>query len=157
MKRLDEEDRKICSFQAKLFEASASCSNSGSAVFIRRFMRSDYARRIDQGFGIEEPSVVERIIEEIESKYPTGDYGSEKYAPMELHWIGYVYRYFCMAYGLTSKEAYAIVGAREMRSLYYPYHTLDTVQVIGRIYEAKELRLATDVSYGVEVLKKIRS
>ena len=156
MKQLDEQARKLCSFQAKLFEASHEYSASSSAVFIRRFMRSEYARRLDWGTEVLEAATLQQAICDVEMEYGARAYGSEKYQPMELHWMGYVYRYICVAYDITSKEAYRIIGARELRELYYPYHTLDTALAVERIFEAKGGQSPTDISYGVETLKRIR-
>ncbi|WP_165171030.1 hypothetical protein [Adlercreutzia sp. ZJ242] len=157
MIELSEAQRKLCRTQADIFEASTRLSTSGSAVFVRRFMRSDLARRMDEGGFPFESNSLEQIIETVEASYAAGPYGSETYSANEMHWMGFFYRCWCCATGSSSKSAYAAIGARELRRLYYPYHSLDPTQAVERVMEAKRMSREQGIERGVEVLKVIRN
>lgn len=73
-----------------------------------------------------------------------------------MYWMGYFYRCWCCLTGDSSKAVYSIIGARELRSLYYPYHSLDTRQAVERVMEAKGLLGQSQIERGVILLKKIR-
>ena len=49
MREMDSLGLKICARQANLFEASKDGAKCSSPIFIRRFMNSDLAKRIDAG------------------------------------------------------------------------------------------------------------
>ena len=158
MRKLTEDDRRVCAMQAELFEASLEYSDCGSAVFVRRFMRSDLARRMDLGTALFESFELSQAVREVDAQFGGSGYGSERYAANEMHWMGYVYRHWCLEYNLTSKAVYKLIGARELRGLYYPYHSLDASQAIARIQEAKEIpQDKRSIAYGVERLRAIRA
>ena len=158
MRTLAEKDRALCSLQASLFESSLEASDCGSAVFVRRFMRSDLAKRMDKGAEALEVGDVCRMVREVDLEYSGRCYGSEKYTANELHWMGYVYRYWCLSYGESSKRVYGIVGARELRALYGPYHTLDAALAIERIREAKGIRdKDTSLEHYVRIMREVRA
>ena len=100
-----------------------------------------------------------QMVEEVDSEFGGKPYGSAKYSADELHWMGYIYRYWCGLTGETSKAVYKTVPARELRSFYPAYHTLDPEQAVERIREAKG-RPGTEVDEirrGVEHLKALRA
>lgn len=157
MKKLDETDLRLCAFQAELFEESLQACACGSAVFIRRFMNSRVAARLDQGAFAIEPIDSESVFREIDGEYGPSTYGTEKFAPEELHWIGYLYRYWCCSTESASKRVFKLAGAREMRNLYFPYHSLDPAQAVDRILEAKGVAVNEDlVEKGVVILRRIK-
>ncbi len=160
MRDLTVQQRDACVMQAEIFEKSTKASEDGSAVFIRRFMYSSVAVRMDANALANESGTVEQIIREVDSEYGGKPYGSKRYSRSEMHWIGYIYRHLCFAANVSSKRAYKIIGARELRDLYLPYHSLDPGQAVERIMEARALGICAQdnlVSRGVEVLRRIRS
>ena len=151
----DEPGLKLCKIQAKIFESSINKTECSSAVFVRRFMLSDIARRMDDGVFLFESCEEDEVFVEIETQYGKSNYGKEKISAEELYWIGYIYRYWCYTYQITSKQAFKIVKMKELRDLYYPYHSLDPSQAIERILEAKG-KLENDLTQrGVEILRSI--
>lgn len=164
MRPLSEEQRSVCSMQAKLFELSTGASEDGSAVFVRRFMHSDVAKRIDDGTYAYAANTIEQVIHDVDAEYGGKPYGSVRYSRSEMHWMGYLYRFMCFALQLSSKRAYGVIGARELRTLYQPYHSLSSEQAIERILEARGMDADAlmgvpnmSIAKGVEVLKRIRS
>ena len=160
MKKMDSLGLKMCNYQAQLFECSIVATECSSKIFIRRFMYSDLAKRMDcNGFLFDSISL-EDAINEIEEQYGRSSYGTEKYTSEELHWIGYIYRYWSYVSGKSSRQIYKIIKPEEMRKIYFPYHSLDPLQAIERITEEMDLGIEDnmyDISTGVRAIRKIRA
>lgn len=137
MKKLAAEDLELCRLQGSLFEKSPTLCDCSSPIFIRRFMNSKLAKRFDDASLLCESSTLRSLAAELDEQYGPSTYGSVQYDPETLYWMGYLYRYWNIAYGLSSKRIYKIIQAQELAELYYPYHSLDPAQAIERIYEAK--------------------
>lgn len=144
MKKIDKDGLLLCELQATAFENSVDKLDSSSEIFIRRFMKSQIAKRIDNGSVLESNIQANDILELVEEEYGVSNYGSVKYTHNEIYWIGYIYRYFAITYELTSVQVYKIVKPKELRGLFLPYHTMDPSQAIERILEAKGI-LTDDV------------
>lgn len=155
MNSFDDIGLKLCRFQGNLFSLSSEKTACSSAVFIRRFMNSGYAARLDRGGIISEILSEESAFEEIEAEYGSSNYGSEMYRSEELYWIGYIYRYWCYTKEKSSKEVYQVIKPGELRALYLPYHSLDPAQAIERILEAKGLNEEDYTKRGVEIMRRI--
>ena len=59
---------------------------------------------------------------------------------------------------ITSKQLYRLVKPKELRDLYYPYHSLDPANAIERIMEAKGIKEYTEgemIQRGVEILRRL--
>ena len=156
MKTMDETGLKLCRAQAELFVSSLSLTDCSSAVFLRRFMNSSAAKRMDEGSFLYEASTNESIIAEIEEEFGKTDYGKIKYTENELYWMGYLYRYWCYTYEKTSRQVYRIIKPTELRELFFPYHSLDNAAAVERILEAKNSREQDLTERGVEILRRIR-
>ncbi len=158
MKRLDSNDLLLCRMQGRLFEASSNMTLCGSAVFVRRFMNSQLADRMDSGTFLFESSTQELLFEELEQEFGPSSYGSARFAPDELYWMGYLYRYWACAFQTRSAHIFKCIGAKELRELFVPYHSLDPEQAIRRIAEAKAIELEKSLDVvAVETLRTIRS
>lgn len=160
MKIMDSLGLKICSYQADLFEKTIELTNCSSKIFIRRFMNSNLAKRMDStGFLFDSIDISDAIYE-VESQYGASTYGTEKFSAEEMHWIGYIYRYWAYVTGKSSKQIYKIIKPEELRGLYFPYHSLDPLQAIERIMEVKAPegeKDITDIEKGVIALRKVRN
>lgn len=158
MRRLSSEELKVCAFQGMVFQASAQTCDCGSAVFIRRFMNSRVASRMDADGLAGTPVSVCEVFDQLDGEYGSSAYGSERYSPDELHWIGYVYRYWCCCASMRSKAAFKVASGRKMRDLYAAYHTFDPVQAVERILEADGVVVGEDsIERGVRVLRGLRA
>lgn len=158
MKKINKDGLLLCEIQATAFENSIDKMNSSSEIFIRRFMRSKIAKRMDDESLLESNIQANDILQMVDEEYGVTDYGSVKYTHNEMYWIGYIYRYFAITYELASAQVYKIVKPKELRGLFLPYHTMDPAQAIERILEAKGL--LTDENMELqrqyEIFKKIR-
>jgi len=78
MKKIDEYGKKLCGFQAELFKESIIQQACSSKIFIRRFMNSELAERIDsKGFLFESSGIID-VLEELDKEYGSTDYGKIK-------------------------------------------------------------------------------
>lgn len=159
MKKINKDGVLLCELQAKTFEKTVDMTETSSEIFIRRFMNSKIAKAMDNESILQTNIQEKDILNMIEEQYGISRYGSVKYTSNEMYWIGYLYRYFCITYNLTSAQAYRIVKPKELRGLFLAYHTMDTSQAIERILEAKGLLVdeKIELKRQYEIFKKIRS
>ena len=155
MREFDEIGLKLCKMQAEIFKASALKERCSSPIFIRRFMYSQVAQRMDLDGFIFEACDVNQVFEEINEEFGDTSYGKEKYTESELYWIGYIYRYWSYTYQKTSRQIFKTIKPKELRDLYFPYHSLDPAQAIERIMEAKAIDEKDMIAKGVIIMKKI--
>ena len=159
MKKIDNDGLLLCEIQAKTFELSCEAQNTSSEIFIRRFMNSEAAKRLDNMTVLQSNMQAADLLILIDEEYGRSEYGSVKYSPNELYWIGYIYRYYAYTYDKTSKQVYKTVKPKELRDLFLPYHTMDPAQAIDRILEAKGLANEDNVDEEqrqFEIFKRIR-
>ncbi len=156
MREIDSYGLKLCEFQANLFEKSIEEAECSSPVFLRRFMNSELAERMDGDGFLFEAIDDNGALLEIETEFGKSDYGKTKYGSNEMYWIGYIYRYWAYIRGISSKRLYHIVKPAELRKLFFPYHSLDPKQAIERIEESKGLRDEDMIARGVVILRNVR-
>ncbi len=123
-------------------------------------MNSNLAKRMDSVGFLFDSLAVSDAIDEVEDQYGASTYGAEKFSIEEMHWIGYIYRYWAYVSGKTSKQLYKIVKPEQLRKRYFPYHSLDPQQAIDRIkeeIEPEEQSEMDDIAKGVIALRKVRN
>lgn len=160
MKKMDSLGLKMCSYQATLFEMSIESTDCSSKIFIRRFMNSELAKRMDNAGFMFDSLDIPDAIKEVEAQYGASSYGIEKFNAEELHWIGYLYRYWAYVSEKSSKQIYKFIKPEQLRKLYFPYHSLDPLQAIERITDESESGISEetdDISRGVIALRKVRN
>ena len=104
MKKIDEAGLKLCALQADIFAKSLETMQCSSPIFIRRFMNSQVAARMDHRGFLLEASDTASILNEVEAQYGPTSYGKERYGREELYWLGYLYRYWAYTYEKNSKQ-----------------------------------------------------
>lgn len=158
MKKISKDGLLLCKLQAEAFENSVDKMECSSEIFIRRFMKSRIAKRMDDESLLDNNIQANDILSLIDEEYGTSDYGTVKYSHNEIYWIGYVYRYFSFTYELSSAQVYGIIKPKELRGLFLPYHTMDPAQAIERILEAKQLLTddEAELERQYEIFKRIR-
>lgn len=155
MKKIDEEGLKLCALQAETFADSLTVTQCSSPVFIRRFMNSEVAARMDRNGFLLGVCDVTSILGEVEAQYGPTSYGKERYGREELYWLGYLYRYWTYTYEKSSKQVYKQMKPKDFRKLYYPYHSLDPAQAIERILESSGSKEEDYTEKGVRILRRI--
>lgn len=158
MRKISKDGVILCTLQAETFEKSVEKMDTSSEIFIRRFMKSEVAKRFDNESILESNIQANDILELINEEYGISNYGSVKYTRNEMFWIGYIYRYFAFTYNMTSAQIYKIVKPKELRDLFLPYHTMDPAQAIERILEAKGMLTdeKQELERQYEIFKRIR-
>ena len=158
MKKISKDGLHLCELQAETFENSIDKIESSSEIFIRRFMKSEIAKGFDNESVLESNIQANDVLELVIEQYGASNYGSVKYTRNEIYWIGYIYRYFAFTYELTSAQVYKIIKPKELRGVYLPYHTMDPVQAIERILEAKGILMDEneELNRQYEIFKRIR-
>ncbi len=155
MRDFDEYGLKLCRYQGELFSMSKEKVECSSPIFLRRFMYSDVAQRMDgEGFLYESIRQTD-VIDEIDAEFGKSSYGKIKYENEELYWMGYIYRYWCYTHQISSKKLYKMMKPEELRKLYYPYHSLDPAQAIERMIEANGLKEEDYIQKGVQLLREL--
>lgn len=158
MRDIDRDGLALCRLQALLFENSPDTATCSSPIFVRRFMNSEAARRMDNPSFLDGSDSPASLMAEVEEQYGPSTYGKVRYGAEVLHWMGYLYRYWAYTREWPSSQVYQAMPARELAKLYQPYHSLDPDQAIARIEEAKGLLPAEDLTArGVEALRRIRA
>lgn len=157
-KKIDHDGLILCDIQARAFELTLKMQDSSSEIFMRRFMHSEIARRMDRPGFLDTNLQARDLLILLDEEYGRSTYGSVRYSADELFWIGYLYRYFSYTYDKSSVWVYNLVKPKELRGLYPAYHTLDPSQAIERILEAKGLLLDEDAELQrqFEIYKRIR-
>ena len=128
MRKIDKDGLLLCELQATAFENSVDKMESSSEIFIRRFMKSKIAKRLDNGSVLESNIQANDILQFVDEEYGVSDYGTVKYTRNEMYWIGYIYRYFAIICELTSVQVYKIIKPKELRGLYLPKQTKQPTQ-----------------------------
>ena len=133
----------LCEMQAQLFVLSQE-KGYGSEAFIKAFMRSDIAASLDKPFDhtqwAGEHYLMSRMAEEHADELVKG----ECYDTETLYWTGYLYRYWHIYTGESSREILRQAPAKTMRIVYLMYHTMSPEMAIDRLkesYEAKGKRV----------------
>ena len=156
MREFDEYGLKICSYQGRLFQASLTMTRCSSPIFLRRFMYSDLAVRMDKDGFLFEALDITDAFEELEKQFGESGYGQIRYGPEEMYWIGYLCRYWAYTYECRTKDIYKIIKPGELKNLYFPYHSLDPAGAIERILESKNITQEDPIQKGVKALRMKR-
>ncbi|MCF0135323.1 MAG: hypothetical protein HUJ69_02770 [Lachnospiraceae bacterium] len=133
---MDHLQLKLCDIQGRLFELSKGLD---SEAFVKMFMNSKVAERLDSSYNKLQWMGEEYLLEELldEQNIGTGaEYGMEI-----MYWIGYIYRYWHLLTGESSKKIYRQAPVKTMRRNYMMFHTLDpeiAIEDLKEIYRRRK-------------------
>ena len=129
-----------------------SLNEKGSSpVFIRRFMYSSPALRMDKCSFLNTAQSESQVIDEINEKHLSKEYGKVKFDQEEMYWIGYIYRYWAYIWNIQSKQIYKICSSNDMCWHYHYFHSLAPEKAIEKLMEEKHYQ----PSYFIEEKKEI--
>ena len=98
MRRVEGMDLSTCAFQGRCSNSRHSIRRDAAlAIFIRRFMRSDAARRVDESGSFGVGMTEEDVLDEVNRPFDGRPYGSATFPTETLYWMGYTYRYWCLS------------------------------------------------------------
>ena len=89
MKELDHDGLLLAEYQGKLFEKSADL-NCSTAVFIRRFLHSEFVKKLDKNDLSALSLDVKEGMDSIQSQFGDSDYGMGKQSIPKVHCFGSV-------------------------------------------------------------------
>lgn len=124
----------LCEMQAHLFTMSRD-RGYASEPFIRTFMQSQTARDLDRPFHHMQWAGESYLMGRIEDENGEFLAPGESYDADTLFWTGYLYRYWHILSGESSRDIYKQAPAKTMRAVYLMYHTMSPEMAIERLRE----------------------
>ena len=128
----------LCDTQGKLFELSGE-RGYDSETFIKAFMTTNISKDMDKDFHHVQWAGKEYIMSRMEDENSNAISNNGIVFDNEtLYWTGYIYRYWNIYTGETSKEIYKQAPAKTMQTVYLMYHTMSPELAIDRLKESYE-------------------
>ena len=126
----------LCDTQGKLFELSGE-RDYDSESFIKAFMTTNVSKDMDKDFHHIQWAGKEYIMSRMEDENATAIYSNGIVFDNEtLYWTGYIYRYWNIYTGESSKDIYKQAPAKTMQTVYLMYHTMSPELAIDRLKES---------------------
>ena len=138
MKEFDHTGLLLAEYQGKLFEKSTDLSCS-SAVFIRRFLHSDFVKKMDLNGTTSLTLDVNEGIDSIQNQFGDSDYGKIKYSKNAMFWIGYMYRYISYTREVATGFVMKLFPYKQLNDVYYSFHTQDPEWCVNSLLEMNNL------------------
>ena len=137
MRTFDHNGLILSEYQGKLFEKSTDL-NCSTAVFLRRFLHSDFLKKMDTNDVTSLSLDVNEGIDSIQNQFGKSDYGKNKYSKSAMFWIGYMYRYLSYTRGVTTKYAMRLFPYKQLNDVYYSFHTQDPEWCVHSLLEMND-------------------
>ena len=126
----------LCDTQGKLFELSGE-RGYDSETFIKTFMTTDISKDMDKDFHHVQWAGKEYIMSRMEDENANAISNNGIVFDNEtLYWTGYIYRYWNIYTGESSKDIYKQAPAKTMQTVYLMYHTMSPELAIDRLKES---------------------
>lgn len=125
----------LCEMQAALFVQSRE-KGYASEAYIKAFMQSDIAEDLDKPFHHMQWAGTHYLMSRMEEEHADALTPGECYDEETLYWAGYLYRYWHLYTGESSREIYKQAPAKTMRIVYLMYHTMSPEMAIDRLKES---------------------
>ena len=126
----------LCDTQGKLFELSGE-RGYDSETFIKSFMTTAISKDMDKDFHHVQWAGKEYIMSRIEEENANAISNNGIVFDNEtLYWTGYIYRYWNIYTGESSKDIYKQAPAKIMQTVYLMYHTMSPELAIDRLKES---------------------
>ena len=126
----------LCDTQGKLFELSGE-RGYDSESFIKAFMTTDVSKDMDKDFHHVQWAGKEYIMSRMEDENPDAiDSNGIVFDNETLYWTGYIYRYWNIYTGESSKDIYKQAPVKTMQTVYLMYHTMSPELAIDRLKES---------------------
>lgn len=125
----------LCQMQAQLFVLSREMGYDSEA-FIKAFMASNIAKSLDMPFNHMQWAGTYYLMSRMEEEHADELQQGECYDNETLYWIGYLYRYWHICTGESSREILKKAPAKTMKIVYLMYHTMSPEMAIDRLKES---------------------
>ena len=140
----------LCRYQAEIFALSRSL-DIGSREFIKRFVYSSVCFDLDSLAIFSRPFDANEAIDSLKSGIKASK--AEKWSEDELHWVGYIYRYWAYVDGIDTKRVYKMMPPKKIKPFYPLYHGMDPQEAID-IWK-KEYNLVPNIDDWVVLYRNI--
>ena len=134
MKALSALQIQLCDIQGRLFELALQ-KGYDCPAFIRAFMESEVAARLDESYDRLQWAGEEYILAELNDTVGGLPCAGQTYGKEAMFWTGFTYRYWNYLTGEKSKAIYAQADAQTMNESYPGFHTLDVALAIDDLKE----------------------
>lgn len=138
-RKFDNNGSLLAEYQAEIFEKSVDRFKCSSPIFLRRYIKTDFLRRMDfnrsTSFDLDSNKALDRLEEEINNI----EYGKEKYNPEVMYWMGYMYRYISFTRDTNTRLLFKLFPFQKMRENYYVLHTQNPEYVVATLLEQNNL------------------
>ena len=126
-------DLKLCDIQGRLFVLAG---NNGyeSTSFIEAFMSSSVAESLDESYNRMQWAGEEYLLEEIAAEKALKK-GGKIFSEEALFWIGYLYRYWHILTGESSRKIVKQASPKLMNESYLMFHTMSPEMAIEDLKE----------------------
>jgi len=125
----------LCEMQAQLFVQSQE-KGYASEFFIKAFMNSDVAKDLDMPFNHMQWAGSHYLMSRMEEEHANELVQGECYDTETLYWAGYLYRYWHICTGESSRDILKQASAKTMRIVYLMYHTMSPELAVDRLKES---------------------
>ena len=126
----------LCDTQGKLFELSGK-RGYDSESFIKAFMTTDISKDMDKDFHHVQWAGKEYVMSRVEDENATAiNNNGVVFDDETLYWTGYIYRYWNIYTGESSKDIYKQAPVKTMQTVYLMYHTMSPELAIDRLKES---------------------
>ena len=134
MKKFDHNGLLLAEYQGKLLEKSVDLDCS-TAVFLRRFLHSDFVKKMDKNDASSLTLDVNEGMQSIQNQFGKSDYGKVKYSKDALFWMGYMYRYISYTREVTTQFVMKLFPYKQLNDVYYAFHTQDPEWCVRSLLE----------------------
>lgn len=138
MKGFDHDGLLLAEYQGKIFEQSTELRCS-TGVFLRRFLHSDFLKKMDKNNVSSLSLDVNEGINSIQTQFGESDYGKTKLSKSALFWIGYIYRYLSYTRDISTKKVMKLFPYKQLNDVYYSFHTQDPEWCVRSLLEMNGL------------------
>ncbi len=135
MRDFDAEGLLLAKYQGEIFLSSVKMQECSSPVFLRRYYRSEFARKMDEGPSTLFSLDVREVFSSLDRQFGKSAYGKEKYDPEALYWLGYITRYISYTREMPSSLLYKAFPPKSLIAVYPGYHTQSEEWVVERLLE----------------------
>ena len=142
MFRLKESELRMCEVQGEFFMKSLEYyPNLSSYIFIRRFMKSNLARHLDETDYYSDSFSLKTLEYRLNKEFPNQDYGKDKLSKDALYWIGFIYRYWAYYKKMSSNTIYGLANGKYVSENYFEYHTYSNSSAVDLLLENSHTKI----------------
>ncbi len=135
MRQLDRDGLEFCKYRGSVFEKSLKKIECSSPIFIHRFCKSDFAKKLDSGIITNFSLDIDEAFNSLNEQYGPSNYGKIKYNQEQLYRTGYMLRYISYTREVSTFYVYKRIPIKLFIESYRGYHTQSEEVAITHILD----------------------